>query len=249
LVEFAFVSAWLKAGGSLIAIPLQYPKAELIYTAMKVLYDIDLLNYGGKVAYIQFDPHADICAKLSDDTLADNLMFTRMEKPMKLFFKISRMKNVAFSKEERKTTYASVRFYNHKWDDPACLQRIGVIKSDEIRKISNDLLHENVEVNINKIVYNYDQLVVIGPVFPHEVVGFSGGAKYFFPGISGAEITNFFHWFGALLTNLEIIGKKYTPVREVVNRAASFIQVPTLCFSLVIHDANLCGLYIGSLQE
>ncbi|MBN1467056.1 DUF2088 domain-containing protein [candidate division KSB1 bacterium] len=150
---------------------------------------------------------------------------------------------------ERKNRYASIDFYNHRWDDPAQLKSIGVITSDEIRRMSNDLLHGDVEVCVNKIIYDYDQLVVIGPVFPHEVVGFSGGAKYFFPGISGAEITNFFHWFGALLTNLEIIGIKYTPVRQVVERAASFIHVPTLCLSLVMKDEELRGLYIGSLQE
>lgn len=156
---------------------------------------------------------------------------------------------VGISAEDKNSIYASVGFYNHEWDNPACLRRIGVIQSDEIRRISNGLLQEDVEVQINKIIYNYDQLVVIGPVFPHEVVGFSGGAKYFFPGISGADITNFFHWFGALLTNLAIIGKKYTPVRQVLDRAASFIRVPTLCFSLVIHENKLCGLYIGLLQE
>lgn len=34
------------------------------------------------------------------EDVADNLMFTRMEKPMKLFLKITRMKGVEFSGEE-----------------------------------------------------------------------------------------------------------------------------------------------------
>ena len=48
---------------------------------------------------------------------------------------------------------------------------------------------------------DYDVALVLGPVFPHEVVGFSGGNKYFFPGISGPQLLNFFHWLGALITN------------------------------------------------
>ncbi|MBN2213577.1 MAG: hypothetical protein JW723_04980 [Bacteroidales bacterium] len=184
LVEFAFVDAWLKAGGSLIGIPLQYPSGELVRTAMNKLYNTDLKDYHGKIVYIQFDPSAAGCEKTKDDTLkanmvnpeiwdeaiekaedmlektdigtmvfgsalnlllfsktyksmmlnklkeviqkdksktyvfavsisaladeikvledvADNLMFTRVEKPMRLFFKIVRMKGVEFSAEEK----------------------------------------------------------------------------------------------------------------------------------------------------
>lgn len=184
LVEFAFVSAWLKAGGSLIGIPLQYPTAELVKTAMNKLYNMDLNNYNGKIAYIQFDPKVDKCERIGDNILkanmvkpeiwdnaikkaeemvgrsdlgtmifgsalnlllfspkyknstlmklrevlkedknktyffavstsafademkvleevADNLMFTRIEKPMRLFFRISKMKEVKFSSEEK----------------------------------------------------------------------------------------------------------------------------------------------------
>lgn len=158
-------------------------------------------------------------------------------------------RRVDISEEERKTDYSSVDFYNHKWDDPDSLRSIGTIISDEIKEISNGLMEEDIEVKINKIIYDYDQLVVIGPVFPHEVAGFSGGNKYFFPGISGPEITNFFHWLGAVITNLKIIGRKYTPVREVLDRAVSFIDIPTLCFSLVMKGEKLSGLYIGFPEE
>ena len=74
LVEFAFVSAWLKAGGSLIGIPLQYPSGELVKTAMRTLYHMDLDDYPGKVAYIQFDPFTDGCEKIGDDTIKANMV-------------------------------------------------------------------------------------------------------------------------------------------------------------------------------
>ena len=57
------------------------------------------------------------------------------------------------------------------------------------------------KVALNRVVVEHDVALVIGPVFPHEVVGFSGGNKYFFPGIAGQEIIDLTHWVGALITS------------------------------------------------
>ena len=108
---------------------------------------------------------------------------------------------------------------------------------------------QDVPVTLNRLVLDYDQLLICGPVFPHEVVGFSGGNKYFFPGIGGPEVINLTHWLGALITSYEVIGSGYTPVRAVIDRAASFVNVPTLCFSLVVTGEGLSGLYVGSPQD
>jgi nickel-dependent lactate racemase len=81
----------------------------------------------------------------------------------------------------------------------------------------------DVDVKINKLVLDYDVLLVVGPVFPHEVAGFSGGSKYFFPGVSGPELLNFFHWLGAVITSPRIIGVKDTPVRATIEAAADMI--------------------------
>ena len=83
-------------------------------------------------------------------------------------------------------------------------------------------------------------------MFPHEVVGFSGGNKYLFPGVSGPEVLNFFHWLGAVVTNPMIIGHKHTPVRRVVDRAAAMVTVPKLCFCLVARGEELAGAFAGS---
>jgi nickel-dependent lactate racemase len=98
-------------------------------------------------------------------------------------------------------------------------------------------------------VLDYDHIVVCGPVFPHEVVGFSGGNKYFFPGIGGPEIIDFTHWLGAVITNYEVIGSADTPVRAVIDRAAAFIDRPIACFALVVTHQGIAGLYFGSAQE
>ena len=150
------------------------------------------------------------------------------------------------SMEERTTRYRSVRFFNHEWDNPAALRNIGTIPASEIHQLSGGLFSMDVPVNINARIFDYDQLMIIGPVFPHEVVGFSGGNKYLFPGVSGPEVLNFFHWLGAVVTNPMIIGNKWTPVRKVVDRAAALVQVPKLCFSLVVEKSDFAGLFIGT---
>jgi nickel-dependent lactate racemase len=70
-----------------------------------------------------------------------------------------------------------------------------------------------------------------------------------FPGISGPEVINFTHWLGALITSYEVIGSGYTPVRAVIDRAASFIDLPKLCFSPVVTGDGLAGLYAGSPED
>lgn len=139
--------------------------------------------------------------------------------------------------------------YNHIWDDPAKLTQIGTISENEILELSGGLLSQPVPVRLNRMIFDYDQLLICGPVFPHEVVGFSGGNKYFFPGIAGPAIINFTHWLGALITNYSIIGSGYTPVRAVIDRAADFIDKPVACFSLVVTHLGISGLFFGPAQE
>ncbi len=148
--------------------------------------------------------------------------------------------------EERAGRYGGVKFINHEWDNPDALKSLGTIPSGEIRALSNGLFEMDVEVKINKRLFDYDQIVIIGPVFPHEVVGFSGGNKYLFPGVSGPEVLNFFHWLGAVVTNPMIIGNKWTPVRNVVDRAGAMVDLPKLCFALVVEHGELAGLFTGS---
>ncbi len=119
----------------------------------------------------------------------------------------------------------------------------------EAARLTGDLLVDEVPVTLNRLIFEYDQLMICGPVFPHEVAGFSGGAKYLFPGIAGPDIINFTHWLGALVTSMHTIGIKDTPVRRVIQRAAEFVTRPMLCLALVLQGAELHGLYIGPHAE
>ncbi|MFB3923606.1 MAG: lactate racemase domain-containing protein [Terriglobia bacterium] len=142
-----------------------------------------------------------------------------------------------------------IRIHNHRWDDPASLATLGIIPASEIARITDGLMSQEVPVRLNKLIFDYDQIIICGPVFPHEVVGFSGGNKYFFPGIAAAEIINFTHWLGAVMTNYKIIGSGYTPVRQVIDRAAAMIDRPAACFALVVTYDGLAGIYFGSPHD
>ena len=152
--------------------------------------------------------------------------------------------------EERNRLFFQTKFYNHEWDRPEQLVELGTLTEEQTQQLSGGLLSMTVPVKIHKRVNDYDLLLVLGPVFPHEVVGFSGGNKYFFPGIGGPEILNFFHWLGALITNAAIIGVKRTPVREVVDYAASLIPAERRAITFVVRsDAALHGLYYGTPES
>ena len=159
-------------------------------------------------------------------------------------------RRLEISAEERASRYGRVRYLNHAWDDPGALVKLGTISAAEIGELSGGLFEMDVDVTINRAVFDYDQLIIVGPVFPHEVVGFSGGNKYLFPGISGPEILNFFStgWV-AVITNPKIIGHKWTPVRKVVDRAGAMVPIAKLAFCMVVHQHQLAGLFAGSPEE
>jgi lactate racemase len=158
-------------------------------------------------------------------------------------------KHIGVTPEERATKYAKVNIFNHRWDLPGTMVDLGEISAEETSALSDGLLKESVRVRVNRMIFDYDQIIVCGPTFPHEVVGFSGGNKYFFPGISGPEVINYSHWLGAVITSFELIGTKHTPVRRVIDRAAAFIDKPKLCISMVVKGESLAGMYIGTPEE
>jgi len=157
-------------------------------------------------------------------------------------------RHVGITPEERATRYAKIGFLNHDWEND--IETIGAIPAAEIAEMSQGKFAQDVAVQINPRIWQYDHLIIVGPVFPHEIAGFSGGNKYFFPGISGPDVINVSHWLGALLTSGQIIGRKNTQTRKMIDRAGSFINMQKSCFSLVVkgHD-DLAGVYFGSPEE
>jgi len=158
-------------------------------------------------------------------------------------------KLVGITAEERTTTYKHIGLLNHAWDAPSTLATIGVMEADEIKAIAGERWHPSlpnrIPIRINRAALEYDHIFILGPTFPHEVVGFSGGAKYLFPGISGAEMINATHWLGALAGVVGTIGVKETPVRAMIHAAAKRLATPVTLIALTVEDHELSGLFIG----
>lgn len=154
---------------------------------------------------------------------------------------------------ERASKYAAIGCFNHEWDNPAALQHIGTISQAQVQDIAGARWHPtlggDIPIRINRRIFDYDQIVILGPTFPHEVVGFSGGAKYLFPGISGAEMINVTHWLGALAGVRGTIGIEDTPVRALIHAAAEQVTVPVALIALVVagqaEKPGLAGVFIG----
>jgi len=156
---------------------------------------------------------------------------------------------VGMSASERKSRYPNTSIFNHEWDRPDALARLGTLAASEIEQMTEGLLNEEIPVDLNRRVLDYDELIICGPVFPHEVAGFSGGAKYIVPGIAGPTVISATHWLGALMSSMRTIGVKDTAVRRVIHRAAELVPKPITCIALVVRGDELHGLWIGGYED
>ncbi len=150
---------------------------------------------------------------------------------------------------ERSGEYREMDVANHVWDDPDKLSAIGTISAEEMEELTEGRLAEPLDITITKRIFDYDRVLILSPVFPHELVGMSGGYKYFFPGISGPGIIDLTHWLAALTGNLKTIGKLDTPFRRVVNAASRFVSLPTHAICTVIHNGEVDGVWVGDVLE
>src|SRR4029450_6816189 len=134
-------------------------------------------------------------------------------------------RHLGYQPDALEQTYTGWDVRNHEFWRPETFTTVGTISADRIAGLTGGLLTDTaVDVRINRHVAEADVAIVVGPVFPHEVVGFSGGNKYFFPGVSGQELIDLSHWVGALITSAAMIGPRgVTPVRALINEAATMI--------------------------
>jgi nickel-dependent lactate racemase len=130
--------------------------------------------------------------------------------------------------------YPGTTVRNHEWWKPETFAHLGRIPSARIEELSEGRMSLDVDVLLNRAVVAHDIALVVGPVLPHEVVGMSGGNKYFFPGVAGQHIIDVSHWLGALITSAEIIGTTgLTPVRALINDGAALIPAEKYGFCVV----------------
>jgi len=162
-------------------------------------------------------------------------------------------KLVGINAEERTTIFKHIGLLNHAWNSPSELVSLGIMEQDEIKAIAGDCWHislpTKVDIRLNRAAMEYDHIIIVGPTFPHEVAGYSGGAKYLFPGISGPDMINATHWLGALSGVIGTIGIKETPVRRMIHSAAKRLSTPVTLVALVVAKDDLAGMFIGDMFE
>lgn len=146
--------------------------------------------------------------------------------------------------------------YDHRWNDPQHLINIGELAADEVSRITGGLFTEAIPLVINRLVAGgeYDAILVFGATMPHEVAGFAGGSKYFFPGVAGAELTHKTHWLAALASVENIIGRVETPTRHLIEAAADHISSPVVSFTSVVSRTvgdrlRTHALFAGNLRH
>jgi nickel-dependent lactate racemase len=130
--------------------------------------------------------------------------------------------------------YPGMTVRNHDWNNSDTFVSVGSISAQRVAEVSSGRMLDAVDVRLNRGVVEHDVTLIVGPVFPHEVVGFSGGTKYFFPGVSGPEVIEFTHWLGALITSPNLIGMlDVAPTRALIDEAAALIPRRRLALCVV----------------
>jgi len=150
---------------------------------------------------------------------------------------------------ERAGKYGRMRIFNHRHTDSDMFRKIGVIPQDVICGLSNGHIKSCLDVAVSKLLYNYDLLIILSPVFPHKSAGFTGGNKVLCPGVSDLQMNDTCRILGSVLANRSVIGEKMTSVRKLIDQAASFIAIPKLAFCMVVADYELAGLFVGDPEE
>lgn len=140
------------------------------------------------------------------------------------------------------------QIFDHQWDREESLVTLGELSADRVSQLTDGLMAEAVAVRLNALLApgRYDLVLVFGATMPHEVAGFAGGAKYFFPGVAGPDLTHMTHWLGALATIENIIGRVDTPTRRLIEAAAALVPLPVVAFTSVM-ERNAEGLHTRAL--
>lgn len=163
------------------------------------------------------------------------------------------------TKEEITTMFGDVpqeRFRVHKWKED--LKTLGVVPHEFIEKISEGKVHYGWPAQINKLLVEggYDLILSIGQVVPHEVIGMAGYNKNILIGTGGRESIHRSHFLGAVYGMERMMGRADTPVRQVLNYAAShFASDLPIVYVLTVVGKNqsgepvVKGLFVGDDNE
>ncbi|HEY3705757.1 MAG TPA: lactate racemase domain-containing protein [Terracidiphilus sp.] len=148
------------------------------------------------------------------------------------------------------------RFLVHNWRTD--IETLGEVPADYIREQSEGKLDYPWPAQVNKHIAHgdFDLILSIGQVVPHEVIGMANYNKNILVGTGGREGINRSHYLGAVYGMERLMGRAQNPVRNVLNYAADrFLKhLPIVYVHTVVGRKNddglaVRGLFIGDDEE
>jgi len=163
------------------------------------------------------------------------------------------------SEEERREMFGEEipmdRFITHNWRTDVV--KVGTAPGEFIAKISEGLLNEPIDIEVNKRLLDksYDLIISMGQVVPHEVIGMANYSKNIFVGCGGSSSINNSHMLGAVYGMERLMGKDHSPVRKLFDYAEeNFIKDIPLMYVLTVTTAEkgnitIHGLFTGRKRK
>lgn len=143
-------------------------------------------------------------------------------------------------------------FRDHDWRNDVVT--LGRISAEIVEDVSEYKVHFDWPVQVNRLLVegNFDLILSIGQVVPHEVVGMANYNKNIFVGTGGAEAINKSHYVGAVYGMERMMGRADTPVRKLFNYASeNFAKHLPIVYVLTVVGVNkegkqqTYGLFVG----
>lgn len=148
--------------------------------------------------------------------------------------------------------FSKILVHNWKTD----VVKIGEVPAEFVSEVSEGLVNTKIDVEVNKrLLEDYDLIISVGQVVPHEVVGMANYSKNIFVGCGGNSMINSSHMLGAFYGLERIMGKDFSPVRKVFDYAEeNFLKNIPLMYVLTVTTNEgdktlLHDVYIGRKRE
>ena len=148
--------------------------------------------------------------------------------------------------------YQKQHIYEHHWRTG--LFHFGEVPSEFIQEVSGGKLDYGIPVAVNRrlVEGDYELIISVGQVIPHEVIGIANGFKNVLVGTGGVEMINRSHFLGAVDGMERIMGRIDTSVRKVLNYAHDhYLKQLGIVYVMSVMDVDIDGdrvmrgLYIG----
>lgn len=167
--------------------------------------------------------------------------------------------HVPHTEEENTWMFGGIpeeRIHAHDWRNG--VTRVGVIPKEVVKETTGGVADWEIPVDLNSMLMDeqWDLIINIGHVVPHEVLGFANHNKNYFIGLGGKETICTSHMAAAVYGIENNLGDLITPLRACYNWAEDNLlgHLPDVYLQIVMHrDKNdelvTSGIYVGDDLE